>query len=64
MTTLRNTSSIAMFVCFAMGVFIQFAGCAICLHPDVITLADHEREMADMAVKEMELEGLENPFET
>lgn len=62
MTMLRNTTTVAMFVCFALGLFIDFAGCALCLHPDVVTLADHEREMADIAAHQVELEGLSNPF--
>lgn len=60
---LRNTTAVAMFVCFVLGLFIDFAGCAICLHPDVVTLAEHEREMADIAATQVEMEGPSNPFE-
>lgn len=63
LTMLRNTTAVAMFVCFVLGLFIDFAGCAICLHPDVVTLAEHEREMADIAATQVEMEGLSNPFE-
>ena len=64
LTTLKNTASVAMFVCFVLGLFIDFAGCSICFHPDVVTLADHEREMADIAAHQMELDGFSNPFES
>ena len=44
MTTIRNTASIALFVCFVFGMFIDFAGCGICFHPDTITYQEHQRE--------------------
>ncbi|EAY17027.1 hypothetical protein TVAG_297060 [Trichomonas vaginalis G3] len=46
MTNLRNTASVALFVCFVFGMFIDFAGCGICFHPDTITFAEHEQEEA------------------
>ena len=46
MTLLRNTASVALFVCFVFGMFIDFAGCAICFHPDTISFLEHEREEA------------------
>ena len=44
MENLRNTASVALFVCFVFGMFIDFAGCGICFHPDTITFAEHEIE--------------------
>lgn len=44
MITIRNTASVALFVTFVFGMFIDFAACAICFHPDTITLEEHERE--------------------
>lgn len=60
--TIRNTSSVAMFVCFVFGLFIDFAGCAICFHPDVVTLADQEKELAELAAQQIEMEAYANPF--
>lgn len=63
LTTLRNTSSIAMFICFVLGLFIDFAGCAICFHPDVITLEEHEREMMEISISAANESGsFSNPF--
>lgn len=63
LTTLRNTSSIAMFICFVLGLFIDFAGCAICYHPDVITLEEHEREMMEININTSnEIGSFSNPF--
>jgi len=41
---IRNYASVAMFVSFTFGLFIDFAGCAICFHPETISLIEHERE--------------------
>lgn len=46
MTNLRNTASVALFVCFVFGMFIDFAGCGICFHPDTISFQEHEQEEA------------------
>ena len=59
---LRNTACVSMFVCFVLGIFIDFAGCAICYHPDVISIADHELEMTEIAAQQMEMETFTNPF--
>ena len=44
MTTIRNMASVALFVCFVFGMFIDFAGCGICFHPDFISFQDHQKE--------------------
>lgn len=62
LVTLRNTSIVAMFVCIIVGIFIDFVGCALCFHPDIITLADQERELDELAAHQMDLQGHDNPF--
>ncbi|OHT13734.1 Tetraspanin family protein [Tritrichomonas foetus] len=62
--TLRNTATVSMFICFVIGLFFDFAGCAICFNPDIITVADHEREMSELAAQQMEMETFTNPFST
>ena len=47
MENLRNTASVALFVCFVFGMFIDFAGCGICFHPDTIT---YDENMMDDGV--------------
>ena len=42
--SLRNVASVAMFVCFVFGLFIDFAGFALCYHPETFTLEDQARE--------------------
>jgi hypothetical protein len=37
-TVMRDVASVSMFVDFVFALFIDFAGCGICFHPDVITL--------------------------
>lgn len=44
MLTIRNTASVAMFVDFVFAMFIDFAGCAICFHPDTVTLDEQMKE--------------------
>lgn len=44
MLTIRNTASVALFVDFVFAMFIDFAGCAICFHPDVVTLDQQMKE--------------------
>lgn len=61
MTTIRNAASIAMFVCFTFGLFIDFLGCAICFHPDVINFEDHEKELAK-SEGAFDIDSFENPF--
>lgn len=60
--SLKNTTCVAMFACFVIGLFIDFAGCVICFHPDIITLAAHECEMTEIAAQQMDMEKFENPF--
>lgn len=60
--TLRNVSIVAMFVCIVIGIFIDFVGCALCFHPDIITLADQERELDELAAHQMDLQEHDNPF--
>lgn len=43
-TDLRNSASVALFVCFVFGMFIDFAACAICFHPEVVRFEDQEIE--------------------
>ena len=62
LVTLRNTSIVAMFVCIVVGIFIDFVGCALCFHPDIITLADQERELDELAAHQMDLQEHDNPF--
>lgn len=44
MSVIRNTASVALFADFIFAMFIDFAGCGICFHPDTITLNDHVKE--------------------
>ena len=41
---IRDIASIALFVDFVFALFIDFAGCAICFHPEVVTLKDQIEE--------------------
>jgi hypothetical protein len=41
---MRDIASVSMFVDFVFALFIDFAGCGICFHPDVVTLEDVHRE--------------------
>lgn len=61
MTTIKNAASIAMFVCFTFGLFIDFLGCAICFHPDVINFEEHEKELA-RSEGVFDIDSFENPF--
>ncbi|OHT02455.1 Tetraspanin family protein [Tritrichomonas foetus] len=60
--TIRNVASVSMFVCFTIGLFIDFVGCAICHHPDIRTLADEEQEMDELEAKQREIQEFGNPF--
>ncbi|OHT03631.1 Tetraspanin family protein [Tritrichomonas foetus] len=44
MSQIRDTASVALFVDFVFAMFIDFAGCAICFHPDVVTVEDQNEE--------------------
>jgi hypothetical protein len=46
--SLRNWCSVGMFVDFVFAMFIDFAGCGICFHPDFVPL-DQIREETDEA---------------
>jgi hypothetical protein len=35
---MRDVASVSMFVDFVFALFLDFAGCGTCFHPDVITL--------------------------
>jgi hypothetical protein len=41
---MRDIASVSMFVDFVFALFIDFAGCGICFHPDIVTLEDVHRE--------------------
>jgi hypothetical protein len=60
LANLKNVASVAMFFCFVFGLFIDFAGCAICFHPETLTLADHEREQVDLMTSEVDLDAFSN----
>jgi hypothetical protein len=60
--TVRNSASIALFVCFTFGLFIDFVGCAICFHPDTINFEDHEKELALNDGRVLDVDAFENPF--
>lgn len=44
LNSIRNAASISLFVDFVLAMFIDFLGCAICFHPDVITLEQQIQE--------------------
>lgn len=46
---LRNISLVAMFFCLIFGLLIDFVGCAICFHPDIVTLDDQEHELEQLS---------------
>ena len=60
--TVRNAASVAMFVCFTLGLFIDFAGCAICFHPDTINFEEHEKEQAMNDGRALDADAFNNPF--
>ena len=60
--TVRNAASVAMFVCFTLGLFIDFAGCAICFHPDTINFEEHEKELAMNDGRVLDADAFNNPF--
>ena len=62
--TVRNAASVAMFVCFTLGLFIDFMGCAICFHPDTINFEEHEKELAMNDGKILDTDAFNNPFAT
>lgn len=60
--TVRNAASVALFVCFTFGLFIDFVGCAICFHPDTINFEDHEKELALNDGRVLDIDAFDNPF--
>jgi hypothetical protein len=44
LNTLSQTGSVAIFIDFVFAMFIDFAGCGICFHPDVVTLQQIQEE--------------------
>lgn len=48
LTALRDVASIALFVDFVFAMFLDFAGCAICFHPDVVTFNEQLEENSIM----------------
>ena len=48
MSVIRNTASVSLFADFVFAMFIDFAGCAICFHPDTISLDQQVKEEESM----------------
>lgn len=44
MNAIRNTASVALFIDIVFAMFIDFTGCAICFHPELIKYNEHDEE--------------------
>lgn len=53
---IRDTASVALFVDFVLAMFIDFVGCSICFHPNVVTFDDQIREEQQL------IEPQDDPF--
>ena len=61
-SAIRWVASTSMFCCFIFGFFIDMAGCAMCVHPDTISLEEQQlNDEVDINKIDLE-ENFGNPF--